>query len=532
MMNYLKKSLKKSERGQAIILIAFAMVALAAMVGLVVDTGILLINYGKLKRGVDSAAIAAAQQYRTVAATSNIDVVALENSARNFLQLNQAEDVKTVEIHSCDANDLDRPDLCNDLNGLPIDNRKLVEVTATADVNFSFLSVIGIRSTTIEVTSIGEAATIDLVLVIDTSASMAFETSGFLDRSDAGDDPGDCNPTDTCMPMREVKKVAANFVDTLYDNYDRVAIITMTSQAPGGDRTPVEVLPLTSDLDVVRAAITDIEVFDPPTCTGTSTYTSGSCKFYDGGGNFVAMLCEYQQMNSLDPYPDPSACPSSNIGGTMWRAEYALKGSGNAANQRLDAFWVVVALVGGPANATDSFLPNFPNGYCPMYTWWQPSPAISGKSQPQCRDMEPSVRHQTSDPPITFTNPVNDVDHSISLYDADDYARDMADNLAGATTGSGVTIYAIGLGSPITSRTTVLDGPDPLVTTDDEEAAGEALLKYIATCAGEDRLDDCSSLDPDDFVINHGQYFNATFSAQLTDIFNQISNNIATKISQ
>lgn len=34
------------------------------MVGLVVDTGILLIEYGKLKRGVDAAAVAFLQQYR------------------------------------------------------------------------------------------------------------------------------------------------------------------------------------------------------------------------------------------------------------------------------------------------------------------------------------------------------------------------------------------------------------------------------------------------------------------------------------
>jgi hypothetical protein len=526
MMNYLKKSLKKSERGQAIILIAFAMVALAAMVGLVVDTGILLINYGKLKRGVDAAAIAAAQQYRAAASSSNIDAAALENSARNFLQLNQAEDVKTVDIHSCDALDPARPALCNPLNGPSMDNRKLVEVTATADVYFSFLSVIGIRSTTISVTSIGEAATIDLVLVIDTSASMAYETSGGLNSSDPGDDPSVCNNADNCMPMREVKNVASDFVDTLYLPYDRVSIITMTRQTEDGLRTPTEVLPLTSTLTTVQTAINGIQVFEPRVCDDASTISSGACRKYNGG-TFANIQCEFYQL-TLDPnHPDhansdPSACPSSNVGGALALARYALTGSGDADKQRLDAFWVVIALLGGPANATDP-IGFYPNGVCPKNTWWPLDPPISGKSQPWCRDMEPSVRHQASDPLVPFTNPISNDNEMISLYDADDYARDMADNLATTTTGTGVTIYAIGLGNQVTSTTTVLDG---------EEPSGEALLKYIATCAGEDRLDDCSSLDENDYVINHGQYFNATVSAELSGIFNQIANNIATKISQ
>ena len=58
----------------------------------------------------------------------------------------------------------------------PNDNRKLVEVIATKTVHFGFLRVIGINQTTVTANAVGEAATIDLVLVIDTSASMAYET--------------------------------------------------------------------------------------------------------------------------------------------------------------------------------------------------------------------------------------------------------------------------------------------------------------------------------------------------------------------
>ncbi|HQX01166.1 MAG TPA: pilus assembly protein TadG-related protein, partial [Anaerolineales bacterium] len=174
----LQKLMHKAERGQAVILIAFAIIGLVAMVGLVTDTGILLIEYGKLKRGVDAAAVAAAQQYRLRG--NVLDQAALENAAKNFLQLNQSTDIleDSVIVHSCESPAADRPVLCNpDPVGHPNDNRKLVEVIATKNVYFGFLRVIGINSTTVTANAVGEAATIDLVLVIDTSGSMAYETS-------------------------------------------------------------------------------------------------------------------------------------------------------------------------------------------------------------------------------------------------------------------------------------------------------------------------------------------------------------------
>src|SRR5688572_29744126 len=45
----------------------------------------------------------------------------------------------------------------------------------------------------------------DIVLIIDTSASMAYETSGSLLTSDPGDDPSVCNLNNTCQPMATVK---------------------------------------------------------------------------------------------------------------------------------------------------------------------------------------------------------------------------------------------------------------------------------------------------------------------------------------
>ncbi len=537
-----QKILHQTERGQAIVLVAFAIIGLVAMVGLVTDTGILLIEYGKLKRGVDAAAVSAAQQYRLKGNT--LDKAALENSAYNFLQLNQSTDITSITVHSCedagadtfiDANsngvwdvgetltkDWDgngtfdgsqKPDLCNpDPVGNPNANRKLVEVIASKKVYFGFLAVIGIRETTVTANATGEAATIDLVMVIDTSASMSYETTagvaGETPKSDPGDDPHLCNINNTCQPMKIVKDTALDFLRTLYFPYDRVAIITMTSQTPGGNndpiivRKPFVVLPLTSDKADVISHINGLKVFEPRNCE-TNDIKKGACLEYVNG-TYTQTKCPLYNGHENEAAADPSSCPSSNIGGALLLAGSTLT---DDPAPRPDAFWVVVSLLGGPANATDSTA-TYLNGFCPPYTYFP-----EFWPGPFCRDMRPSVRHSADDPLVSFTFPYDGPTTDISYYDADDYARDMADSLATVIDGEGVTIFTIGLGAQIQSKSTVDVG---------EPAAAEDLLKYIAECAG----DDCGT------VINHGQYFFAPTSTALGDIFDRIAKNIATKISQ
>ena len=510
----------KSEKGQAIILIAFAFVGLIAMVGLVTDTGLLLIEYGKLKRSVDAAAIGAAQQYRVESGSDEINKEALENAAINFLNLNQVQNLSNVIVHSCEDTGADRPALCNpDPINSPINNRKLVEVTASADVSFGFLRVLGFESVTLTATSVGEAATLDLVLIMDTSAQMSYETgsesncnatdnSNTCLRPEADDDPSVCNITDTCQPMRAVKDVALDFIDTLYFPYDRVAIVTMTSQHSGGLRPPMELTPLISDKEDIVDYINSINVFEPRVCDGSGT-EEGACLKYVNGV-YDGTICEIYELNvNTNPNVDPSSCPSSNIGGVLNLAAYALQGSGEADEMRLDSFWVVVALLGGPANATDSH-PSFPNGFCPRNTW-----LLSQGQGPWCRDKYPSTRHADNET-ISYTNPINgEVFPVTSIYDADDYARDMADQLAGLISGNGVTIYTIGLGTPI--QNPPRDSSGAIIAG--EPPPAEDLLQYIAEEAG--------GAD-----INHGQYFYAPDSQSLSAIFDRISKNIATKISQ
>jgi hypothetical protein len=514
---------RKTERGQAIILIAFAFIGLVAMVGLVTDTGLLLIEYGKLKRSVDAAAVAAAQEFRPDPTTGSLNLTAMENAARSLLQINQMNNIRDIVVRTCESPAADRPTLCNP-NPVsdPINNRKLVEVNAVADVSFAFLRVLGITGTELRISSIGEAATIDLVLLIDTSGSMAYETTGDPTRPNPGDDPRVCNQADNCQPMRAVKDVALDFVDSLiYFGYDRVAVVAMTGQANGPNdavtRDPVEVLPLTFDRDTILFKIDTLKVFQPRICDGTDT--PGECLQYING-SFNRPICETFELRIGDPdtnmqaTADPSSCPSSNIGGMLERARVAYSGSsgGSSSAQRTDSLWVTVLLASGPANATDP-LPSYPNGICPQNTWlWflLPSP------QPQwCRDAYPDVTHNASAPLVPYTNPISGDSMNISLYDAEDYARDKADSLAAMKSGSGVTIYTIGLGQNVKVKA----AGEPASSTTGE---AEHTLMYIAQEAG-------NMQNPE---INHGEYFYAPNNVTLRNIFEIIAQNIATKISQ
>jgi hypothetical protein len=529
--------IKRTERGQAIILIAFAFIGLVAMVGLVTDTGLLLIEYGKLKRSVDAAAVAAAQEFRPDPDTGDLNIAAMENAALSLLQINQMNNLRDVVVHTCEDTGADRPTLCNpDPVGNPIENRKLVEVNAVADVSFAFLRVLGITGTELHISSVGEAATIDLVLLIDTSGSMAYET-GNEDRSEnppenadiptrsgPDDDPRACNQADNCEPMRAVKDVALDFVDSLiYFGYDRVAVIAMTGQATNindaVERNPVSVLPLDFDRNDILHAIDTLKVYQPRVCpSGGYTDTEGECLQYING-TFNRAVCETFQYRITHPETamrataDPSSCPSSNIGGMLKLAQNAYSGNGNPDNQRTDSLWVTVLLASGPANATDPDPDHdHQNGFCPQNTWLY---HLLDAPRPQwCRDAYPDIRHKASDPLVNYENPTSHEIMNISLYDAEDYARDKADNLAAMKSGNGVTIYTIGLSESVKKE----------ANGDIGSGTGEAehTLMYIAREAGDDLNSN----------INHGEYFYAPDNVTLRNIFEIIAQNIATKISE
>ncbi len=542
----INKFIKKSERGQAIILIAFAIIGMIAIVGLMTDSGILLIEYARLKRGIDAASVAAALQFR-----KGYVVDDLKKAGEEFLRLNQS-DVADVEIDTCETLPGD-PVLCT------TPPRKLVRITATRIVTFGFMRIIGFNSTTISASSVGEAASIDLVMVVDTSSSMAYETTGTLEVADPGDDPALCNNraagTDNgyCQPMLKVKDAAKQFINTMFFPYDRVGVVTMTSQNVNGFRDPEIKLPLfvappsppddrSQDANEVNLALDDITVYEPPNCDslyGTCRNICTQNKIDDANvqaagidgnadGDFDDVednppnfdhpcygkpLNYYlgQDCSVYRAFGDPSSCGSSNVGGAL-REAYSLFGD------RQDSFWVIIALVGGPANSTDpaantdldDFVAPFglvddagAFGYCPTNTW-------SSATSPFCRegDVSEATRH--------YCTVVGGVKICPTEYDADDYARQEADTIVNPTTG-GVTIFTIGLGEL-----------NRFATKGDPEA-GEKLLTYIARNAG-DTYDPITGLITG--TANHGDYYYAPDATKLLEIFGKIAENIFTRISK
>lgn len=368
----------------------------------------------------------------------------------------------------------------------------------------------------------------DIVLVIDTTVTMAYETqAGGNDfRFDpdtsgaASENPAVCNVSITapCLPMDGVKNSALSFIDTLNFAYDRVAIISLTGQeSSNATKYPSMVLPLTSNKSTVAAAINSLRVFTPRICqdeaTSFANILPGSCiqlaDHTDPDSAFIALKCHYYEKRTLGGFfPDYPACPTSNIGGALRLAGAALSG----VDSRSDASWMVVTVLSGPANATDTPV-NFPggvpapytNGYCPENEFY-PAPSTDLNNDlvydyRACTDGLPNVRHSTSDT-MSFTyNGATDI---ISVYDPDDYARDQADALATLLSGNGVKIHTIGLGAEVLATTRQADTSVPMA---------QALFQYIANCAG----DNCGD------TIDHGSYFYAPNTGLLDAIFTTIS---------
>src|SRR3972149_4024960 len=110
-----RKSSRKNThppKGQVLVIVALAITALVAFVGLVIDTGLVFIQFGRLRRSVDAAALSASLQYREVFTIGD-----LEKAAKEFLILNGIDD-PTASIETCDT----EPLLCDaNHNGDPND---------------------------------------------------------------------------------------------------------------------------------------------------------------------------------------------------------------------------------------------------------------------------------------------------------------------------------------------------------------------------------------------------------------------------
>jgi hypothetical protein len=259
-MKSIKRKLfgRQKEKGQSLIILALAFVAMLAFVGLVVDVGSLYVTYTQLKRAVDAAAVAAANNIKST--SSGFNKERLTEAAREMLQVNNVTDVSTLAVYLC--SDSDKPsEFARECPGVGAPPRKLAWVQATQNSPVYFLSLFGVQSIPFTTSAVGEAATVDLVLVFDSSESMAKESTGYSENP-YNFNPGSCNASNTCYPMRNAKDAAAGLVDNLFDRYDQVAVVSYayTATAIIGSTTDL----LTSDMDEAKARIMSVGVHDDP----------------------------------------------------------------------------------------------------------------------------------------------------------------------------------------------------------------------------------------------------------------------------
>ena len=527
------------ERGQAVVITAVAFLAMLAFAGLVTDAGTLYLNFTRLKRGLDSAAVAAANNIKDSSLPIAQRNSNIREAAREMLALNNIVDIYSLETYVCEDAGLpaDFASLCPAAGE---DKRKLAWVQATQNSPVYFLQLFGVQSVPLTIHSVGEATSTDLVLVIDTSESMGSSTPGY----DANFDPSACNTANNCQPLRQAKDAAKSMINKLFDGYDRIAIVTYDFSATIHDPDLATTTVLEADHTAVKATIDAIALHDDLDlntiiATGKNPLIGELNPLdIDGDSSYIAGV---PQMEGV--LPDPSkgfgdAIVSTCTGCGMRNAGNILSDQG-----RVDSVWIIVLLSDGATNVSD--LPNssdvnnpVPAGY--IYGFCGGDPTFPNPNRmwdkPWCSDGDPTTRHCGPFHTVVGECPPGSiwVGNNTPDYDAEDYARDVTDrvsliysaNPSEPTGGEEIAIYTIGLGK----------------AANPPNYNGEVLLRYMANIGDDsirnpvpDVVADPFPPDPCDGVAPQtscGQYYYAPSAAYLTQIFEKIAGSIFTRISQ
>jgi len=552
-------SWKRARGGQSLIIIALAFVALLAFVGLVTDIGSLYVTYTQLKRAVDAAAVAAANNIKYPQSTAAERKQKITEAAREMLRLHHISGVQSLQVYLCSDSNLpaDFAAMCPSAGQSP---RKLAYVQATHNSPVYFLRLFGVQSIPFTTSAVGEAAAVDLVLVFDVSESMGKDTPGYNPRDF---DPSACNAANNCQPLRDAKDAAKTLIKNLFDGYDQVSIVTFDYDAE-------VVFPLSADIGDDDGqddgdAFSAIDLFvrlhdDAPAAllpwTGESPAPGGGYRRFnpiypedrDGDGLDADPQAPCTDLN-FDLWDDNTGDPCDrddildtydwNRDGFHNEADHAIAPSNRErysllstctgcgirmgtnvlkANGRPASVWVMVFLSDGVANLSDthatySAIPSrFRYGFCgdnPATSFWS-SYCIdrnTGFSAGRyCLDQNaaqcpPGSTHTTDSGP----------------YSVEDYAYDMIDAAALLKStnpqeplGEDIIIYSIGLGAA---------------------SAGEPLLRYMANVGDDgDRANDpCAGKPP---LQSCGNYYYAPDTPYLNQIFENIATRIFTKISR
>jgi len=567
-LKMMRKKTKNGERGQAMLLIMLAFIGLIAFVGLAIDAGILFAHIGHLRRGVDAAALSAANQIRQGFTETELETI-VRTSAEELILLNLpagSPGELAVVVETCETVGTTIPN-CT-VGGA---KRKLARVEAALDVNLAFLPMVGWNHVTIRADAISEAASIDLVLVIDNSTSMAYDASCTDGDDDDGDgvnddcdrdtqypwpgnnDPWAENPvrcpgmdlaTDPCMdggsefdlpddyfryptvcnfygncePFEQVRTAAGVLIDSMFVGYDKISLVTFnkfagetTGEEGKFEERPTHVAdePLTLTLGNATTALANMTVYP-------NMIAGNACSGWAGEG-------------------DPRGCMRTNHAAGMMLAGMEF----DSARARQEAVKVVVLLSDGLANA--AYAPNpQPFGvpdftdlnvwYCPLE--WRREP---GAEHDPPGDGTTRVADEYQKPLCTDGDPFtgyNGVTNT-SVLDPDDAARRMADWLGCLPIGEGYNCaYGGGLGSVIFTIG-LGDGVINYGPNAPSGIVGEELLRYIARVGynGNPEFTPNSQCWGVSNGNSCGNYYFSPEAEDLGPIFEEIADRIFTRLT-
>lgn len=280
-------------------MVVFAVVLLALLffIGLAVDAGAMYVTYGQLKRAVDAAAVAAANDFKSFEGNVNTAdrVVSMSQTASEVLRLHNVNlDSTELILKVCDEDSNGERDpelltsvpsfynICPDTSPPANESpRKLIYVGANLQAPLYFLHLLGFESINLTTNSISEAAPIDLVIVLDVSESMGEQTTSPAPYDIFGYDPNGasgCNPippgqpgysaldAGTCQPLLDAKNAAKALINSLYPGYDQVALVTFDSQGivqPIRNQANNEVS-LSNSMANAKIAVNQIRLHDDP----------------------------------------------------------------------------------------------------------------------------------------------------------------------------------------------------------------------------------------------------------------------------
>ncbi len=295
------------ERGQTIILVAIALVALVAFTGLTTDVALIYAAQRHLQRAVDAAALGAAHRlpYEPEARTA-----AYQYTALHGYEFHPDGNALTITFPEYDP------------------PRKVAAVAGSVDVDLAFLQVIGWDQAEVAAEGVGEAAPLDIYLVLDLSASMWYDTC-----DGAGQPAGTWAPVTAAQPVaRQTIGSTANVCVARYCNQHKDC----------NDPNHVCCDPL--DQHIKPAVSYFLDILTPAAGVQSSEYDQVGLVTYDRvAQHLISLTGDFQAVetavNSRDAYEGGS---STNIGDAIMLAHQHLSTEGRA-----DSVWAMVLLTDG-----------------------------------------------------------------------------------------------------------------------------------------------------------------------------------------